>query len=136
MPDAARDSIPVDHLNWTAADPARRWCCPSSSAAELLQPVEQYPHREVVRDILEPVRDLRGAKQQIAGADIDYLLFDPVAAGAAGHHVQFVPRMRNLRPVGWPSREADLQIAIDKHLSRAARRPWQRQGSGKRQRRR
>src|SRR3954463_5662962 len=44
--------------------------------------------------------------------------------------------MRNLRPIGWPSREADFQIAIDKHLRRAARRPRQRQSSSKRQRHR
>src|SRR3954468_24862199 len=130
MPDAARDSIPVDHLNWTAAGPARRWCCLSSSSAELLRPVEQYPHREVFRDILEPVRYLRGTEQQIAGADIVYPVLDPVATGAAGDDVQFVAWVRNLRPIGWPGREADLQIAIDKHLSRAARGSWQRQGSG------
>src|SRR4051812_16016294 len=100
--------------------------------AKLLRPVEQYPYREVVRDVLEPVRDLRGTKKQIAGADIGYLVFDPIAAGAAGDHVQFIARMRDLRSVSWLRREADLQIAIDKYLSRAARRSRQRQGSGKR----
>jgi hypothetical protein len=75
------------------------------------------------RHLSRPARDLRGTKQQIARHDIGYPVFDPVASGAAGDHVQLIARMRNLRSIGWPSREADFQVAIDKHFCRAAQRP-------------
>ena len=66
------------------------------------------------------MRDLRGTKQQITGADIGHLVFNPVASGAAGDHVQFVAWMGNLRTVGGTSREADFQITS---INTSAERP-------------
>jgi hypothetical protein len=94
-------------------------------AASSLRAVEQHPHREVLRDILEPVRDMRGTEQDIAGADCGYRVLDPLTAGARGDEIEFVALMRDLRSIGRTGGEPDLEIAVNEHLGRSSWCPWE-----------
>ena len=69
----------------------------------LLRPVEQHPDRKVRRNILETVRDMRRAKQDVAWAYRRNRVLDPVPSGAGGNKIQFVALVWNLRAIRRPS---------------------------------
>src|SRR5204862_1755901 len=72
---------------------------PAGESPLLLRPVKQHPDRKVRRDILETVRHVCGAKQQIPWTYSGYFVLDPVPTGAGGNQIQFVALVRNLRAV-------------------------------------
>src|SRR4029077_11336588 len=98
----------------------------------LLRPVEQHPDRKVRRNILETVRYLRSAKQDVAWAYRRNRVLDPVPSGAGGNKIQFVALVRNLRAVRGACSEPHLEIAVDKHLGRPPGRSRQGEGGGQR----
>jgi hypothetical protein len=59
---------------------------------------------------------MRGAKKEIAGANVGDLVLYPVTAGARGDEIEFVALMRNLRSVRGSGGESYLQIAVNEHL--------------------
>ena len=81
-----------------------------------LRSVEHHPYGEILRDILEPVCDTRGAEEKVARADCSHLVLHPVAAGSSGDDVEFVARMWDLRAVGGSSGKPDLKIAVYEYL--------------------
>jgi len=65
----------------------------------ILRAVEQHPDGEVFRHVFEAMRHMRGAEQQVAGADIAHPVLDPVPARPRGNKIELVARMRNLRAI-------------------------------------
>src|SRR6266478_6105602 len=94
--------------------------------------IEQHPDGEVLRDILEAMRHMRGAEQKVTGADIAHPVLDPVTARPRGDEIEFVTRMRNLRAICRAGGEPHLQTAIDEHLGRSPRCARQGECRGKR----
>lgn len=84
----------------------------------LLRPVEQHPDGKVRRNILETVRHMCGAKQQIPWAYCSHFVLDPVPTGASGNEIQFVALVRNLRAVRRSCGESYFQFAVNEHLGR------------------
>jgi hypothetical protein len=68
---------------------------------------------------------VRGAEKQVARANLGNLVFNPVAGSPGGNDVDFVAKVRDLWPVGWPGGEPEFQIAIDEHLGGTPRRSRQ-----------
>jgi uncharacterized protein (UPF0332 family) len=104
----------------------------SHNSPLFLRTVEQDPDAEILRDVLEAMRDIRGAEQEIAGADIAHPVLDSATAGPRGDEIELVAQVRHLRAIRRAGGEPHLQLAIDKHLGRLPRRPRQGQCCSKR----
>ena len=92
------------------------------AAALLLRTVEDDPHREIVREIFEPVRRVRGGEQQIAGLARRHPVVDAELAGPRGDDVKLVAVVRGLRVMAFGRVEPDLEVAVAKRLGRTAAR--------------
>ncbi len=84
-------------------------------------PVEQDPDGKVVGDVLEAMRNMRGAIEKIAGPDIVHSVLDPITRCPSRNKVELVPLMWDLWAIRWPSSESDLEIAINEYLGRSPR---------------
>jgi hypothetical protein len=71
-------------------------------------PIEHHSDGKVVRVIFESVRHMGGTEEEITGADLYYLVFNPVAGGSSGDDINFVAQMRNLWPIGGASGKSKL----------------------------
>src|SRR6266850_6441766 len=98
----------------------------------LFRSVEHHPDTKIRRDILEPVRHMRGSEEKVSWADRGYPVLHPVMRGPSGYHVEFVTLMRHLRPICGLGGEPDFEIAVTKDFGRTPRRPGQRERDGKR----
>lgn len=61
--------------------------------------IENYPDSKIVREIFEPMRDMRSGEKQIARTDSRYVVLHPVEAGPGGDNVEFIALMRDLWPI-------------------------------------
>jgi hypothetical protein len=86
----------------------------------LWRAVEDHPDGEVLRNSLEPMRNVGGAEPQVAGANLGHVILYPVTAGAGGDEIQFVAEVRNLWAIPGSSGEPYFQVSVNEHLSRAA----------------
>ena len=57
-----------------------------------------------------------GTEEEVTGADLCCLVFNPVAGGSSGNNINFVAQMRNLRPIGRASGKPKLQITVNEHF--------------------
>jgi hypothetical protein len=102
------------------------------SSASFLWSVEQYPDRRIIGIVLKTVRHTGGAKKHITWRDISHFVHDPISRRAGGDKIDLILAVRDLRPIGRPCGEADLQIAVDEHFRRMAGRSGQCKRGGKR----
>jgi hypothetical protein len=83
-----------------------------------LRAVKDDPGAEIDRHILEAMWDVRGREEQVSGAYRHYAILEAVMPQASGNDINFVPRMRRVKPIGQFGGEPDFEVTITKNLRR------------------
>jgi hypothetical protein len=78
--------------------------------------VEYDPNREIIGEILEPMRDMRRRKTEITGPDWRNAVFGSIKASAGGDDIDLVALVWRLWSIGWPRCKSDLKVAVQECL--------------------